>query len=69
MLIIDISKLPKNRIIKLKKYLLQKEGNVSVLLKKNNRLIVTAAKYNIDSNSRTKKEIKKALNKSQYKFL
>jgi DNA polymerase-3 subunit alpha len=41
LLLIDISQLPQKRIIKLKKYLLKKEGNVPVLLKRNNKLIIT----------------------------
>jgi len=69
LLLIDISKLPQKRIVKLKRYLLKKEGNVSVLLKKNNKLIITADKYNINSSRQTKNELAKALHKSEYKFI
>ena len=69
LLLIDISKLPKNRIVKLKKYLLKKEGEVSVLLRKNNKLIITADKYNIDNSQQTQNELARALKKSEYKFI
>jgi DNA polymerase-3 subunit alpha len=69
LLLINISQLSKNRIGKLKRYLLKKGGNVSVLLKKNNRLIITAAKYNINSSQQTKDELARALNESDYKFI
>jgi DNA polymerase-3 subunit alpha len=69
LLILDISELPKNRIVKLKRYLLKKEGNVSVLLKRNNRLIITAAKYNINMSQQTQNELARALKKSEYKFI
>ena len=51
------------------KNLLEKEGNVSVVLKKNNKLIITAAKYNINSSQQTQNELAKALQKSEYKFI
>ncbi|MFW6294617.1 MAG: DNA polymerase III subunit alpha [Halanaerobium sp.] len=69
LLLIDISNLAKKRIINLKKYLLKKEGNAAVLLKKNNKLIITADKYNINSSQQTKDELKKALKKSEYQFI
>src|SRR6056297_1463601 len=69
LLLIDISEFPQKRIIKLKKYLLKKEGDVSVLLKRNNRLIITADKYNIDSSQQTKDELAKALKKSKYQYI
>lgn len=69
LLLINISQFPKNRIIKLKKYLLKKEGNVSVLLKRNNKLIITDNKYNIDNNQLTKNELARALKKSEYKYI
>jgi DNA polymerase-3 subunit alpha len=69
LLLINISQLSKNRIGKLKRYLLKKGGNVSVLLKKNNRLIITAAKYNINSSQQTKDELARALNESDYNFI
>jgi len=69
LLLIDISKLPKKRIVKLKRYLLKKEGNVSVLLKRNNKLIITADKYNINSSQQTQNELVRALQKSEYKFI
>ncbi|MEC9489577.1 MAG: DNA polymerase III subunit alpha [Halanaerobiales bacterium] len=69
LLIIDISELPKNRVVKLKRYLLKKEGNVSVLLKRNNRLIITADKYNINLSQQTQNELERALKKSEYKFI
>ncbi|TDO83324.1 DNA polymerase-3 subunit alpha [Halanaerobium saccharolyticum] len=69
LLLIDISELPKNRIVKLKRYLLKKEGNVSVLLKRNNRLIITADKYNINMSQQTQNELERALKKSEYKFI
>jgi len=55
--------------MKLKKYLLKKEGNVSVLLKRNNKLIITENKYNIDNNQLTKDELARALKKSEYKYI
>jgi DNA polymerase-3 subunit alpha len=69
LLLIDISKLPQKRISRLKRYLLKKEGNVPVLLKKNNKLIITAAKYNINSSQQTQNELARALQKSDYKFI
>lgn len=69
LLLIDISSLPKNRIVKLKSYLLKKEGNVSVLLKRNNKLIITADKYNVNSSQQTQNELARALQKSEYKFI
>jgi DNA polymerase-3 subunit alpha len=69
LLLIDVSDFNQKRIVKLKKYLLKKEGNVSVLLKKNNRLIITADKYNIDSSQQTKDELAKALEKSKYQYI
>ena len=69
LLLINISKLPKNRIVKLKSYLLKKEGNVPVLLKRNNKLIITADKFNVNSSQQTKDELARALQKSEYKFI
>lgn len=69
MLLIDISEFPQKRIHNLKKYLLKKEGDVSVILKRNNRLIITSNKYNIDSSQLTKSELGKALKKSDYKYI
>ena len=69
LLLIDISRLPQKRTAKLRRYLLKKEGNVSVLLKKNNKLIITAAKYNINSSQQTKNELARALQSSEYKFI
>ncbi|KXS48561.1 DNA polymerase III subunit alpha [Halanaerobium congolense] len=69
LLLIDVSEFSKKRIMKLKKYLLKKEGNVSVLLKRNNKLIITENKYNIDNNQLTKDELARALKKSEYKYI
>ena len=69
LLLINISELKKKKIMGLKKYLLKKEGNVSVLLKKDNKLIITADKYNIDSSQKTKNELSRALDNSVYKFI
>ncbi|MFW6229350.1 MAG: DNA polymerase III subunit alpha, partial [Halanaerobium sp.] len=69
LLLMDISELSQNRIRKLKRYLLKKGGNVPVLLKRNNKLIITADKYNINSSQQTRSELAKALKKSEYKFI
>jgi len=66
LLLINISQLPQKRIIKLKKYLLKKEGNIPVLLKRNNRMIITADKYNISLNKQTQNELARALRESEY---
>ncbi|TDQ06122.1 DNA polymerase-3 subunit alpha [Halanaerobium saccharolyticum] len=69
LLLMNISELSQRRIAKLKRYLLKKEGNVPVLLKRNNKLIITADKYNIDSSQQTQTELSRAMKKSEYKFL
>lgn len=69
LLLLDISKFSEERILKLKKYLIKKEGNIPVLLKKNNRLIITADKYCLNNTTKTKKELKKALKASEYSFI
>jgi DNA polymerase-3 subunit alpha len=69
LLLMNISELSQRRIAKLKRYLLKKEGNVPVLLKRNNKLIITADKYNIDSSQQTHPELSRAMKKSEYKFL
>lgn len=68
LLLINITNLSEKKIVGLKKYLLKKEGNVPVLLKKDNKLIITSDSYNIDQSQRTKKELGKALNSKEYKF-
>jgi len=69
LLLMDISQLSQNRISKLKRYLIKKEGNIPVLLKRNNKLIITADKYNIDSSQQTQTELARAMQKSEYKFI
>ncbi|ADO77706.1 DNA polymerase III subunit alpha [Halanaerobium praevalens] len=68
-LIINISNFKQKRIIKLKKYLLKKEGEIPVLLKRNNKLIITPAKYNINFSQKTKTELARALKKEEYNFI
>ncbi|RQD68650.1 MAG: DNA polymerase III subunit alpha, partial [Halanaerobium sp. MSAO_Bac5] len=68
-LIIDISQLKKKKIIALKKYLSKKEGDVTVLLKKDNKMIITDSAFNLSKNSRTIKELTKALGSSAFEFL
>ena len=60
LLLMNISELSQRRIAKLKRYLLKKEGDVPVLLKRNNKLIITADKYNIDSSQQTQTELSRA---------
>ncbi len=68
-LIIDIRNLSRNKINGLQKYLLKKEGNVPVLLKKDNKMILTDRRYSIDTSRRTLKELSKALGEKRFKFL
>jgi DNA polymerase-3 subunit alpha len=69
LLLINVSGFSKKRIMKLKKYLLKKEGDVSVLLKRNNKMIITDNKYNIDNNQHTRDELARALKKSEYQYI
>jgi len=68
-LVIDIQNLSRNKIMGLQKYLFKKEGDVPVLLKKDNKMIVIDSRYFINTSRRTVKELGKALGKSRFKFL
>ncbi|SFL39298.1 DNA polymerase III subunit alpha [Halanaerobium salsuginis] len=69
LLIIDISDLKQQKLAGLKNYLLKKAGNIPVLLKKDNKLILTAEKYYLNRNKKTVKELASALAKEQFKFI
>lgn len=68
-LIINIDNMPKSKIMGLKKYLLKKEGDVPVLLKKGNKLIAVEKDFYINKKRKTFQELKKALGESNFKFL
>ena len=68
-MIINIDELKTNKIIGLRKYLLKKEGNIPVLLKKDNKLIAAEKDFFINKNKRIIQELKKALGESNFKFI
>ena len=68
-LVINLSKLKKQKIIGLKKYLSKKEGDVVVLLKKDNKMVIADSAFNLSKNKRTIKELSKALGSSSFEFI
>jgi DNA polymerase-3 subunit alpha len=68
-LIINIDELQNDKIIGLKKYLLKKEGNIPVLLKKDSKMIAAEKDFFINNNKRTLQELRKALGESNFRFI